>query len=408
MVRPFAPLLLAVVSLVFGLGATAWLSSEAQAAAEQLLLEEVRGVGAAVQALSPSSLEDGATLARLRRAADLDDVSLVAGTRVLADGRGSGPHALDLLRIDAARLEAARAGTSAVSLDYEVGGLPFAVGYFPVDGERVLLVEAGSRFADVVARISRARTTALAASLAGALALFFIGLGWSRLERRSRLAESQAVFARALQRFAAMAAHEVRTPVATIRGLLELYRERQGAALDERGTRVIADVLEEVERLRKLTGDLLDVSSEQPLSTEAQPLSPLLEAAIASAHGSAPSLVVRRPDTEVRVEADALRLGQVLLNLLRNAAQARADATVTLEVRVDGAQVMLRLTDDGPGVPLAQRATLFESFTSQKTDGHGLGLVLSRRLMERMGGSLDFIPTAQGACFELRLPRAAS
>jgi len=118
--------------------------------------------------------------------------------------------------------------------------------------------------------------------------------------------------------------------------------------------------------------------------------------------------VVRRPDTEVRVEADALRLGQVLLNLLRNAAQARADATVTLEVRVDGAQVMLRLTDDGPGVPLAQRATLFESFTSQKTDGHGLGLVLSRRLMERMGGSLDFIPTAQGACFELRLPRAAS
>ena len=60
--RRIAPLLLAIVSLAFGFSATAWLSSEARAAVEQLLLEQVRGVGAAVQALAPESLAEPATL----------------------------------------------------------------------------------------------------------------------------------------------------------------------------------------------------------------------------------------------------------------------------------------------------------------------------------------------------------
>lgn len=400
--RRAAPFLLGTLSLLFGFGAAAWLSSEAREAVDQLLLEQVRGAGAVIEALAPTELSDGAALGRLRKSGDFDEVSLVQGTQVLADGTGREAHPVDLLRFDAAKLASAAAGSSAVSLDYEVGGLPFAVGYFPVPGARVLVVEAGSRFAEPARRVERARTTAFASSFVAALALFVVALAWSRLELRWREAAAQAAFAQALQRFAAMAAHEIRNPLATIRGLLELFRERRGETLGEDGARVVKDVLDEVDRLSRLTGDLLDLSSERPLSTAPHAIEGLVKQAAAS-H---PTLTVRAPASETLVEVDSLRLGQVLQNLLRNAAQARTDATVDVEVVEEGELISVRLHDDGPGVPSAQRERLFEPFASQKPDGHGLGLSLSRRLVERMGGSLRHLPRARGACFELRLPRS--
>lgn len=396
--RRAAPFLLGLLSLLFGFGAAAFLSSEARAAVDQLLLEQLRGAGAVVQALAPSELHDGAALARLRASGDFDEVSLVEGSRVLADGAGRAPHGVDLLRFDAAKLSGAAAGTSAVALDYEVGGLPFAVGYFPVPGGRVLVVEAGSRFAEPARRVERARTIAFVSSLAAAIALFVVALAWSRLEARWRAAAAQAAFAKALQRFAAMAAHEIRNPLATIRGLLELYRERAGDQLGERGGQVVKDVLCEVERLRGVTGDLLDLSSERPLSTAPH----ALEALVREAAAAQPSLKVTVPASETLAEVDSLRLGQVLRNLLRNSAEARGDATVTVSVQRDGGVISVKLLDDGPGIPDAQR--LFEPFSTTKDDGQGLGLALSRRLVERMGGTLRHVATPRGACFEVCVP----
>lgn len=404
--RRALPFLLALSSLAFGFGAAAWLSSEARAAVEQLLLEQVRGAGAVVQALQPEGLSDGVALERLRGSGDFDEVSLVEGNQVLVDGTGTPPHGIDLLRFDAQKLAGAQSGTAAVSLDYEVGGLPFAVGYFPLPRNRVLVVEAGSRFAEPARRVERARLTAFASSFIAALALFLMGLAWLRLETRWRAAAAQAAFASALQRFAAMAAHEIRNPLATIRGLLELYRERRGAALGEEGGLVVKDVLAEVDRLRDVTGDLLALSSERPLNTSTQVFEDLANEAARGVQAAFPSLVVRVPATRTAVLADPLRLGQVLTNLLRNAAQARTDATVELELNADGAMISARVHDDGPGISAAQQGQLFQPFVSQKNEGHGLGLALSQRLVERMGGTLSCLPVPRGACFELRLPGA--
>jgi signal transduction histidine kinase len=390
------------LSLLFGFGAAAFLSSEARAAVDQLLLEQVRGAGAVVQALAPAELHDGAALQRLRGSGDFDEVSLVEGNQVLADGAGRAPHAIDLLRFDAAKLAAAATGTSAVALDYEVGGLPFAVGYFPVPGGRVLVVEAGSRFAEPARRVERARTIAFFSSLAAAIALFAVALAWSRLETRWRAAAAQAAFAKALQRFAAMAAHEIRNPLATIRALLELYRERAGETLGGEGGQVVKDVLAEVERLRGVTGDLLDLSSEKSLSTAPHSL----EALVREAAAGHPSLKVHVPAGETMAEVDSLRLGQVLRNLFRNASEARSDATVTVNITRDGGLISVKLHDDGPGIPEAQR--LFEPFSTTKDDGHGLGLALSRRLVERMGGTLRHVATTRGACFEVCVPATKS
>ena len=61
-----------------------------------------------------------------------------------------------------------------------------------------------------------------------------------------------------------------------------------------------------------------------------------------------------------------------------------------------------------PGVPPAQRGLLFQPFASGKPGGHGLGLALSQRLVERMGGTLRHIPAARGACFEVRLQKSGA
>ena len=66
----------------------------------------------------------------------------------------------------------------------------------------------------------------------------------------------------------------------------------------------------------------------------------------------------------------------------------------------------MRLKDDGPGVSAGLRERLFQPFASEKAEGHGLGLALSQRLVERMGGSLLLVSSGPGACFELRLPAA--
>ena len=109
--RRALPFFFALSSLAFGFGAAAWLSSEARAAVEQLLLEQVRGAGAVVQALRPEGLADGVALERLRASGDFDEVSLVQGNQVLADGTQTPPHGIDLLRFDAQKLASAQSGT---------------------------------------------------------------------------------------------------------------------------------------------------------------------------------------------------------------------------------------------------------------------------------------------------------
>ena len=114
----------------------------------------------------------------------------------------------------------------------------------------------------------------------------------------------------------------------------------------------------------------------------------------------------------VRVLADRVRLEQVLINLLQNAFEAvdgAPDAAVTLSVEADGERVRLAVSDNGPGVPQAMRGALFTPFATGKPNGLGLGLVISRDIMESVGGdlSLDDGGGGTGARFVAALRRAA-
>ncbi|UYK90845.1 MULTISPECIES: sensor histidine kinase [Xanthomonas] len=119
-------------------------------------------------------------------------------------------------------------------------------------------------------------------------------------------------------------------------------------------------------------------------------------------------------DARVQVEigpalharADADQLEQVLINLLRNALEAGGSAPVTLRASADGASVSIEVCDGGAGLPPSDN--LFVPFFTTKPGGSGIGLVLSRQILEAQGGSLSLEARtdAQGSVATLRLPLA--
>jgi two-component system, NtrC family, nitrogen regulation sensor histidine kinase GlnL len=205
-------------------------------------------------------------------------------------------------------------------------------------------------------------------------------------------------------------AHEVKNPLAGLRGAAQLLQRR----LDDADMRSLAGlVIAEADRLTTLANRLLhhdgapqlgDVNLHQLLERLsdlilAEPAPPRLR------HDYDPSL----PD----VHGDADRLQQVMLNLARNAIEAGAQ-TLTLRSRVEhGVRLgehMLRsalrldVIDDGPGVPAGLRETLFEPLVSGRADGTGLGLALSREIAHEHGGELRYASRPGETIFSLYLP----
>lgn len=117
------------------------------------------------------------------------------------------------------------------------------------------------------------------------------------------------------------------------------------------------------------------------------------------------------PGEPVPVRADPVEMEQAAFNLVRNAIEAvagRADARIAVDLRPAAGRAVLDVSDNGPGVASGIRADLFTPFaTTRGGDGMGLGLALSRRLVERVGGDLDLADEAgEGATFRMAVPLA--
>lgn len=208
--------------------------------------------------------------------------------------------------------------------------------------------------------------------------------------------------------------HELRTPVTSIRALAELMLDTPGLDEEERRgfLRIIAS---ESRRLGRLVDDVLDAarlgSDGAELRLEDVDLAALLREAAGIAlplmAGKDAQLALDLPDTAPVVRGDRDRLLQVLLNLLSNAAKAvpggGGRVLVGLEAAPDA--VTIRVADNGPGIPPENLGAVFQPFRrlDDSPPGTGLGLPVSRRIVERHGGTLRAEP-AQGACFVLRLP----
>jgi signal transduction histidine kinase len=356
-----------------------------------------------------------ATLAALVGENRLEDAYVVdADRRVLAGVRTRGGSTLNLLRIDADRLEAAKRGEASAGPGYSIDQIAVDVAYFPVAraaGPAVLALEAG---ADYRAPERRVRTTyAIAVALTMLVAVVFataLVLALRALER-ARLDHGRAERLAGVGQMAAMVAHEVRNPLGVLRGQVELARERLGDNLPPRERERFADMLTEIERLNRLTEEFLGLARDLPLVVEDVDLGALAAGIVDEVQLAAPRAQVQTviSNSPIRARVDPARLRQALLNLVLNAAQVGGDGVhVRVEVAHAGPRARISVIDDGPGIPAELAPTLFEPFVGSRPGGSGLGLAVARRVAERHGGALvlESTPGARGARFSLWLPVA--
>lgn len=223
-----------------------------------------------------------------------------------------------------------------------------------------------------------------------------------------------------MRQFVADASHELRTPLAAVRGYAEITR------LHERGMSDDAQMsLQRIEaaanRMSALVNDLLllaRLDEGREVRFAEVDLKKLVVEAVADAQAAGPTHPVELdiPEDEVLVQGDLLRLQQVFANLLANARVHTPDGTsVEVTVEVDGADAVVTVADNGPGIPAELQERLFGRFVrgdasrSRVAGSSGLGLAIVKALVEAHGGSIDGAnrPDQPGARFVVRLPMTA-
>ncbi|MEV4317851.1 ATP-binding protein [Actinocrispum sp. NPDC049592] len=218
-----------------------------------------------------------------------------------------------------------------------------------------------------------------------------------------------------LRRFIADASHELRTPLTSIRGYSELFRYAAANEPQEREAH-LAKIREETERMSVLVDDLLllaRLDSETPLRLEQTNLVEVASAAaqaFIAAHPAYP-LEFTGP-SRVIVQADPMRLRQVLDNLLTNIARHTPSGTsVTVTVSPDA---VITVTDSGPGIPPEHQARIFDRFyriddsRSRHIGGTGLGLSIVHSIISAHGGTVNLSSQPGRTSFILTLPQTAT
>jgi two-component system, OmpR family, sensor histidine kinase ChvG len=220
------------------------------------------------------------------------------------------------------------------------------------------------------------------------------------IERRSRY----------LRDFAAAVSHEFKTPLAGIRGAVELLQDHQAEMDGAERRRFLDNVAADGARLSQLVDRLLELARADmtaPDLTACTDLrAPVLQAADALRTGGL-GVTVSLPEDLPAVSVPAATVQAVLTTLVENSRQAGA-RHVTVEGRRTRRHVELLVTDDGPGVPAGDRDRIFEPFfTSRRTSGGtGLGLPIARSMLAASQGELELLPSTGGARFQVRLPQA--
>lgn len=217
-------------------------------------------------------------------------------------------------------------------------------------------------------------------------------------------------------RLAAGIAHEVGNPLTAVLGFVEYLRDERGAPVEPAlRADLLARMNRELQRIHGTIRQLLDFSRPQPSQPRAVPVREIVDAALALV-GYQQKIKTLTLETHLDAAPDVFvdpeRLRQVLVNLLLNAADALAGkGTVHISAAADADRVVLRVSDDGPGIDAEQAARIFEPFVTTKAvgEGTGLGLAICQRLVEEAGGTITLgtNENGRGACFEVRLPAAA-
>ncbi|MFT4626047.1 MAG: two-component system sensor histidine kinase HydH [Myxococcota bacterium] len=224
---------------------------------------------------------------------------------------------------------------------------------------------------------------------------------------RAELAQSEQL--RALGQLAAVVAHEVKNPIASISGALQILQSRFAEGSTDRA--IVGKLRARLDELNEMVNDLLVFARPREPKLRLVPLSAVAGDAVALLRNdpqwSGLEVVQDCDDTHAQVDPGMLR--QALLNLLLNGAQAQdGQGVLTLRVRGESGRAAIDVVDQGPGVPRKARTQIFEPFFTSKTRGTGLGLSVTLRTVKAHGGTIEIaIPPAGGSVFRIVLPAIA-
>jgi len=230
-----------------------------------------------------------------------------------------------------------------------------------------------------------------------------------RMEQRLAVSERLA----GVGRLAAVVAHEINNPLDGIIRLVNLARRAGGEGDRERVERYLADAGKGLERMVTIVRNLLDFSRSAGGTVEPMPIGEILTEA-----AQAVMPVAEKAGVAIAVDGDArlpaLKSGslyQVVVNLMKNAVEATpSGGQVRVAARSHTDALVIEVADTGPGIPPEALPRLFEPFYSFKAmgKGTGLGLVISKDLVEKQGGTLTAANRPEGgAVFTVRIPFAA-
>jgi two-component system, NtrC family, sensor histidine kinase HydH len=261
--------------------------------------------------------------------------------------------------------------------------------------------------ADAVVRQARLNMTVLFGLLAAAWVLALLLRRFTRREEQHALDMARRESLAQLGEMGAMLAHEIRNPLAGIKGYAQVIEKKP---LDERNGRFAGRIVVETQRLEALVSELLDYARSEREPMAAVPLGEVIchaaELLLPEAEKLQVKIVCRCPEG-LRVTGNRDRLGQVLLNLGRNAIQAMAEGgLLQITAEAFGAEAVIKVTDNGGGIERQELARIFEPFYTTRAKGTGLGLALCKKIVEEHGGGIE-VQSAPGAgtTFSIRLSK---
>lgn len=215
--------------------------------------------------------------------------------------------------------------------------------------------------------------------------------------------------------FLSQISHELRTPMTSIRAFSEILRE---GGLDDAALAKYAGIIhDEAIRLTRLLDDLLDLSvlenGQVSLNEKEGRIGEVLDQAIAAAgtENSRLRIVRSRVREDLVIYTDLDRLSQVFINLISNALKYCDTFRPRLEISVRdlGEAIAIDFIDNGSGIPAASQDVIFEKFSrvgsDQAAGGAGLGLAICKEIMNRLGGTVSYLPGQGGAAFRVLLPK---
>ena len=206
----------------------------------------------------------------------------------------------------------------------------------------------------------------------------------------------------------AMLAHEIRNPLAGIKGYAQIIEKKPQ---DERNSGFARRIVAETQRLEALVSDLLAYARSDQESMATVDLGEVVVHAAALLRHEAEQLhisIISECPEGMLINGNRDRLGQALLNLGKNAIQAMPDGgTLRITAAMVGKQVILNVNDTGQGISQEEMPRIFEPFFTTKAKGTGLGLALCKKVVEEHGGSIEVQSVVgHGTTVSVSIPRS--